>query len=796
MTAGRTGRWWLLALVAVPSLLVLFWALGLGGALSPDGLEERQAELRALAAAHPVLAPLGFTGVYVAAVALSVPGAEVLTLAGGLLFGTVLGSLCTVVGATAGATGLFLLARTALGGVLAGRAGGLLARVRPGLERDGLSYLLALRLLPAVPFWLVNLAAALVPMRLGAFVLGTAVGIVPATVVFSAAGAGLGQVLAAGGSRSSPPCCGRRWCCRWWGWRCWRCCRWRGDGSGAPPLGPRRGRPCLPRTPSTRAPRALDPAPRFAPGWRHRPLVPKAPDAGPGAARPWWMGVRGKAKPSPAGVPGAEPLVGRQCSHSTGRGAQVPDYDLAVIGAGSAGLSVTFAAARLGLRVALVERGRMGGDCLNVGCVPSKALLACAHAAGAARRASALGVRLPEPEVHWPTVRAHVRGAIARIAPNDSAERYEGLGATVLRGEARFLAPDRLSVEGRALTARRVVVASGSTAAVPGIPGLDRTPFLTNETLWELAERPEHLLILGGGAIGVEMAQAHRLLGCRVTVVEAGRLLGREDAELAALLRDHLRGEGVTVLEGAAVAAAEPTPAGPCLCLADGRRVAGSHLLVAVGRTPNLASLSLDAAGVAHGARGVRTDAGLRSTTQRRVFAAGDVADPDGIGPTYLTHAAGHHASVVVRRALFRLPARVEARAMPRVTYTDPELAQVGLTEAQARERGDGVRVTTSPLRENDRAVAEGRTEGLAKLVLDRRGRLLGAGILAPHAGEMIGQWVLALGQRASPATLAGLVLPYPTRAEAARRAVGAPLAERLFAPGTGRLVRGLARLP
>jgi pyruvate/2-oxoglutarate dehydrogenase complex dihydrolipoamide dehydrogenase (E3) component len=469
------------------------------------------------------------------------------------------------------------------------------------------------------------------------------------------------------------------------------------------------------------------------------------------------------------------------------------EFDLAVIGAGSAGLSVTYAAARLGRKVVLIERDRMGGDCLNVGCVPSKALLSAAHAARSARGAARYGVRVAEPEIDWAGVRAHVRRAIDTIAPVDSAERYSGLGATVLRAEARFVEPVTLMAEGRRLTARRIVVAAGSRAAVPPIPGLAALPFLTNDTLFDLAERPDHLLILGGGAIGLEMAQAHAALGCRVTVVEQGRIAGQEDAELADGLRDVLQAEGVALLENTRVTAAEP---GPVLVLEDGRRIAGSHLLVATGRRANLEDLGLDAAGIRATAQGIATDRGLRSLTQRHVFAAGDIADPDGIGPRRLTHVAGYHAGIIIRRALFRLPARLDYAALPRVTYTDPELAQVGLTEAEAAGTGRPHRVLRFPMAENDRAIAEGRTEGLVKLVVTPGGKLLGAGILAPHAGEMIGLWTQAIGRGVPLSAVAGMILPYPTRAEAGKRAAGAFYSERLFGPWSRRLASLLGAMP
>jgi pyruvate/2-oxoglutarate dehydrogenase complex dihydrolipoamide dehydrogenase (E3) component len=468
------------------------------------------------------------------------------------------------------------------------------------------------------------------------------------------------------------------------------------------------------------------------------------------------------------------------------------DYDLAVIGAGSAGLSVTAVAAQLGLRVALIERDRMGGDCLNVGCVPSKALLAAAHAAEAARRAPALGVRLPAPVIDWAGVRAHVHGVIAALAPNDREERFRGLGATVLRGTARFVAADALAVDGTRLSARRMVVAAGSRPAAPPIPGLRDIAYLTNERLFDLAERPEHLLILGGGPIGLEMADAYGGLGCRVTVVEARHIAGKEDPELAAGLRAALTARGVTIMEGVEVAEAA---CGPTLVLRDGRRLAGSHLLVAAGRVPNLESLGLEAGGVRATAAGVATDAGLRSLSNRRVFAAGDIADPQGIGPRAFTHVGTYHAGLVVRRAIFRLPARLDCRALPRVTYTDPELAQVGPTASEARTTGRRVSILRWPLAENDRArIERDDRPGLVKLVVER-GRVIGAGILARNAGEMIGQWALAIERNVPLRALAGLIAPYPTRAEAGKRAAGEFYRARLFSGNTKLLARNLVRL-
>ena len=458
----------------------------------------------------------------------------------------------------------------------------------------------------------------------------------------------------------------------------------------------------------------------------------------------------------------------------------MPEFDLAIIGAGSAGLSVAYAATHLGLSAALIERGPMGGECLNTGCVPSKALLAAAHAARAARRAARLGVRVAEPEIDWDAVRAHVRRAVDTIAPVDSADRYAGFGATVLRASARFTGPGTLDVEGWALTARRIVVAAGSAPAIPDIPGVADVKFVTNETLFAGLARPEHLLILGGGPIGIEMAQAHAALGCRVTLIEAASILPQDDPELVAVVREALREDGVCMVEGAKVVRAEP---GPALVLDDGQRIAGSHLLIATGRVPRTAGLGLDAAGVAVSRHGIATDAGLRSTN-RRVFAAGDIADPRGIEPRRFTHAAGYHAGIILRRIVFRLPAKLDYRALPHVTYTDPELAQVGMSETDAKQAGRTIEVQRFAFAGNDRAVAEGDTAGLAKLVIER-GRLIGAGVVAPHAGEMIAAAGLAIGR--APSALANLIAPYPTRSEALKRAAGQHYSRRLFSPTVSR---------
>ena len=465
------------------------------------------------------------------------------------------------------------------------------------------------------------------------------------------------------------------------------------------------------------------------------------------------------------------------------------DVDLCVIGAGSAGLSIAAGASQLGARVVLVERGVMGGDCLNYGCVPSKSLLAAAHQAVAWREAAGFGLTQAPPVVDFPAVMRAVQATIAAIQPNDSQQRFEGLGVTVLRAEARFLGPDRLVAGDREVRARRFVIATGARALVPPIPGLEQVPYLTNETLWDLETLPAHLLILGGGPIGVELAQAFARLGSRVTVVEMGRLLPKDDPEAAELLRRALLAEGVTLLEGAKAVGVAPGPVVLAEQAGQTLRLEGSHLLLALGRRVDHAALDLDKAGVRTEKGRLVLDRGLR-TTNRRVYAAGDAA-----GGLQFTHLASAHAGVVLKRALFRLPARADRLVVPWVTYCDPELAQVGLTEAQAAEQGP-LRVYRWPFHDNDRAQAERATGGFVKLVCDRRGRLKGATLVGRGAGELLGPWCLAVAGKVSLGTLAGMVLPYPTRAEAGKRAAGSAFTGKLFSPRVRRLVRLLLRLP
>jgi pyruvate/2-oxoglutarate dehydrogenase complex dihydrolipoamide dehydrogenase (E3) component len=461
--------------------------------------------------------------------------------------------------------------------------------------------------------------------------------------------------------------------------------------------------------------------------------------------------------------------------------------DLCVIGAGAGGLSVAAGAVQMGASVVLIEKGEMGGDCLNTGCVPSKALIAAAHAAQAVREAARFGVRAPAPEIDFGAVHAHVHGVIAAIAPHDSVARFEGLGVHVIKAAARFAGPDIVEAGGERIRARRFVVATGSRAAVPPIPGLADTGYLTNETVFGLTACPRHLLVVGGGPIGVELAQAFNRLGARVTIVESGRILSRDEPEAVEVVRAALRREGVTLLEATALQSVRRDGDRIVASLAtdspDEHLVDASHVLVAAGRRPNVEDLGLDAAGVSHDAAGIVVDARLRSSN-RRVFAIGDVAG----GPQF-THVAGQHAGIVIRNALFGIPARVDYTALPWVTYTDPELAHAGLTEAAARTAGHEAKILTWAFAANDRAQAERATDGLAKIVLGRKGRILGATIVGPRAGELIGPWVLAISAGLGIGSVASAVLPYPTLSEISKRAAGSYYTPRLFGQATRRIV-------
>lgn len=468
--------------------------------------------------------------------------------------------------------------------------------------------------------------------------------------------------------------------------------------------------------------------------------------------------------------------------------------DLCIIGAGSGGLSVAAGAVQMGADVVLIEKGKMGGDCLNYGCVPSKALLAAAHAAHDARRATRFGIDVGEVQIDGQKVFDHVHDVIAGIAPHDSVERFEGLGVNVIQGAGRFTGPNTVEVNGQTVQAKKIIVATGSSAFVPPIEGLDQLSVLTNENIFDLDRVPEHLIVVGGGPIGCELAQAFRNLGAHVTILEMFKIMPKDDPELVRVIRNRLLADGVVIHEGVTVVRAQGAKDAPEIVCEDddGREhvIKGSHLLMAAGRRPNVNGLDLEKGGIAFTPKGITVDARLR-TSNKNVFAIGDVA-----GGLQFTHVAGYHAGIVIRNALFKLPAKAKHQSVPWVTYTDPELAQVGLTEAQAREQfGDTVRVLSHPFKENDRARAERSTDGLIKAIVTKKGKILGAGIAGPRAGELIGPWVLAMEQGLKIGALASTIAPYPTLGEVSKRAAGSFYTASLFSERTRKIVRFILKV-
>lgn len=449
--------------------------------------------------------------------------------------------------------------------------------------------------------------------------------------------------------------------------------------------------------------------------------------------------------------------------------------DVLVIGAGSGGLSVAAGASQMGASVTLLEGHKMGGDCLNFGCIPSKALIASGKAAYAMTHASDYGVANAVPQVDYAAAKDHVADVIATIAPVDSQERFEGFGVNVIREFGTFVSATEVKAGDTLIKARRVVVATGSSPLVPPIPGLENVPYETNETLFDLRDRPDHLLIIGGGPIGMEMAQAHIRLGSKVTVIEGAKALGKDDPELAKVVLDTLKDEGIEIAEDALADEIRGKAGAIEVETKDGRIFKGSHLLMAVGRKSNTDTLNLEAAGIETTRTGIKVDASMR-TTNRKVYAIGDVA-----GGLQFTHVAGYHAGVIIRSMLFGLPSKAKTSHIPWATYTDPELSQVGMTEAQARkEHGDKLEVIRFDYSHNDRAIAERKTKGFIKLMVVK-GRPVGASIVGYQAGELINLWALALANNMKMSQIAAMVAPYPTIGEVNKRAAGAYYTPRLF---------------
>jgi pyruvate/2-oxoglutarate dehydrogenase complex dihydrolipoamide dehydrogenase (E3) component len=447
--------------------------------------------------------------------------------------------------------------------------------------------------------------------------------------------------------------------------------------------------------------------------------------------------------------------------------------DLCIIGAGAAGLSVAAAAAAFGVRTVLVEKGEMGGECLHTACIPSKALIAAARLAKWPALAPRVAQERVPPILEHQRVLAHVNGVIADIAPADSAARYKALGVEVIKAEAAFIDRATVKVGETLIKARRFVIASGAQPAIPEIAGLDAVSYLTNETVFALSERPRHLLVIGAGSVGSELGQAFRRLGSEVTLFDSARLLPREDAEVAGIVRGAFERDGLRLHESIKLAAVAATADGVRLHYSDQasapRQATGTHLLIAAGRMPRTKGLGLEEGWIKFDASGIIVDYGMR-TSNPRVFAIGDCVG-GAFGGWRFTHAASLQANLVIRSAFFRLPSRFDPLLVPRVTFTDPEIASVGLSEDEARAKHGAIRICRFALGETDRARAEGEREGLVKLVASPNGRLFGAAICGRAAGEMIPLWTLALKEKMKLSKIASLVTPYPTLSEASRRA-------------------------
>ncbi|MBC9071255.1 FAD-dependent oxidoreductase [Thauera sp. CAU 1555] len=689
----------LLILAVLLAAIALFFALDLGQYLTLEAFKTRQAEIEAWRAANPWLAAGVFFAVYVAVTALSLPGAAVMTLAVGAVFGLLWGTLLVSFASTIGATLAFLVSRFLLRDWVQARFGERLRAVNAGVERDGAFYLFTLRLVPLFPFFVINLVMGLTPMRARTFYWVSQLGMLAGTVVYVNAGTQLAQIDSPAGILS-PGLLGAFVLL------------------GVFPL-----------------------------------LARKAVD---------WVRARrvyaGWLRPSRF------------------------ERNLVVIGAGSAGLVTAYIAAAVKAKVTLVEKHRMGGDCLNTGCVPSKTLIRSARLVAELRRAGEFGIEAGTPRVDFAAVMERVQRVVRAIEPHDSVERYTGLGVEVLQGEARIVSPWEVEVrdaEGgaRRLSTRSIVIATGARPFVPPIPGLAETGYLTSDTVWSLRELPARLLVLGGGPIGCELAQAFARLGSQVAQVEMlPRLMAREDEEVSALVEEGFRAEGIALyLQHEAVRVVADAQ-GKRMVVRDLSRdgaeaeIAFDAVLVAVGRAANLKGYGLEELGIPAG-RTVEVNEFLQ-TRYPNIYAAGDVA-----GPYQFTHTAAHQAWYAAVNALFDplKKFRADYSVIPWATFTDPEVARVGLNEQDAKAAGVKYEVTRYGIDDLDRAIAEGAAEGFVKVLTEPgRDRILGATIVGAHAGELIAEFVLAMRHRIGLNKLLGTIHIYPTMAEANKYAAGA----------------------
>ena len=468
---------------------------------------------------------------------------------------------------------------------------------------------------------------------------------------------------------------------------------------------------------------------------------------------------------------------------------EIINADICIIGAGSGGLSVASGAVQLGKSTVLVEGGKMGGDCLNYGCVPSKALIAAGHAAHSMRSSAPFGITPVDPVINYSEVHDHVQGVIAGIAPHDSVERFEELGVKVIEEYGTFESPTSLKAGNTLIKAKRFIISTGSSPSVPPIPGLSGVPYLTNETIFNLKSAPQHLIIIGGGPIGLEMAQAHRRLGANVTVI-ALDFMENDDPELVEVLMETLRAEGIILKDKVNIKNIDHKEEQITVTL-ENETISGTHLLVATGRKPNIEKLNLEKANVEYSRFGIKVGANLR-TSNKAIYAIGDVTGGAGF-----THKAGYDAGIIIRRIVFGMFwAKADYKALPHATYTSPELASVGLSEKTATERyRDNITILKWPYAENDRARATRATKGMVKVITTKKGLILGASIVGKSADEILAPWTLAISQGLKISAMANMISPYPTLGEINKRAASSFYTKSLFSDKTKRIVKFLSFL-
>lgn len=466
--------------------------------------------------------------------------------------------------------------------------------------------------------------------------------------------------------------------------------------------------------------------------------------------------------------------------------------DLAIIGAGAAGLSLAAGCSQLGLKVILVESGKMGGDCLNYGCVPSKSLLAAAKTFYHLKNAAQFGVHPQGLIIDFPQVMQHVHQVIANLAAHDSVERFESLGVEVMQESGQFITPDTFQVQDKLIHAKRFAIATGSSPFIPSIPGIASVPYLTNETIFDLQEQPEHLIVIGGGPIGCELAQAFAMLGSKVTILEGLNLLPKDDADCVAVIRNELEQMHISIYEQIKVQQIKPHPDSDITVAIEHQGkslpITGSHLLIATGRSANVNGLGLEKAGVQYTPKGISVNQRLQ-TSNKKIYAIGDVT-----GPYQFTHMASYQAGIVLRNIVFKWPAKVNYQAVPWVTYTEPELAHVGLLETDVHNRPE-LGIMEMPFADNDRAQTDRTLNGKIKIITDKKARILGVTIVGPQAGELILPWVIAVREQKTLRSFTDVIVPYPTLSEISKRVAGEFYTPKLFSDKTRKLVRWLQKL-